>query len=123
MGPDHRREPQSTGTIPHIGCVDLYRSSLLSGIQPSVSSRFVRFFEMSNWLDEKHPSMFWKMSGILGVLTAAAMAIGAGYVLVTASIPGYRGTATLTVTLYLLALGAIAIGANLIRENLSTPYW
>jgi hypothetical protein len=67
--------------------------------------------------------MFQKVSGILGVLTAAAMAIGAGYVLVTVSIPGYRGTAALVVILYLLALGVIGIGASLTHENMSTPYW
>jgi len=67
--------------------------------------------------------MFRKMSGVLGVLTAAAMAIGAGYVLVTVSIPGYRGTNVLAVTLYLLALGAVGVGASLTHENLSTPYW
>jgi len=62
--------------------------------------------------------MFRKVSGVLGVLTAAAMAIGAGYVLVTASIPGYRGTAALAVTLYLLALGGIGIGVSVTHEYL-----
>jgi len=67
--------------------------------------------------------MFRTISGILGVLTTAAMALGAGYVLITVSLPGYRGTTVLTVALYLLALGAIGIGTSLIRETLSTPYW
>lgn len=67
--------------------------------------------------------MIRTLSGILGVLTAAAMAGGAGYMFVTASFPGYRGTAVLTVTLYLFALGAVGVGASLTRENLSTPYW
>lgn len=67
--------------------------------------------------------MFRKMTGFLGVLTAVVMAIGAGYVLVTASVPGYRETAVLVVTLYLFALWAVGIGTSLTRETLSTPYW
>lgn len=64
-----------------------------------------------------------KVTGFLGVIVAVAMAIGAGYVLVTASVPGYRGTAVLAVTGYVFALGVAGIGASLTRETLSTPYW
>lgn len=67
--------------------------------------------------------MSWKVRGLIGVLTAAAIAIGGGYVLVAASLPGHRGTSVLTVTLYLLAVGAIVVGASLTRETLSTSYW
>lgn len=63
------------------------------------------------------------LSGVLGVVVAALMALGAGYILVTASIPGYRGTAILALALYVVAIGVIGTGVSLARVTLSTSYW
>jgi hypothetical protein len=60
---------------------------------------------------------------VLVVGTAAGMTIGGGFVFITASLPGNRGAAILAVTLYLLVLGAIGLGASLTTETTATPYW
>lgn len=68
--------------------------------------------------------MIRTVTGVLGVIVTATMALGAGFVLITETFTGYKGTAAFAVCLYITVIGVLVIAVYSVnQERLSVPYW
>jgi hypothetical protein len=77
----------------------------------------------SVYVSDRSYRMSRRISGILGGLVAASLAIGATVVVLTTTITGYRGATTLAVLLFVGLLLSVVVVFSLRRERSSTPYW